>query len=569
MKQNIQLFHPSRSLWSRFLNLNPQFFREIKGKLKTRNVVLAAAISVIVQFMVVISRLSELPNPDPQGIIKIQEGRYGLGDGYHNSLAYTKDLLGNWVINWQLLWLDLLLILSVIGIFSLLVIGTYMLTADLVKEESRGTLNFIRLTPQSAGSICLGKILGVPILLYVAVLLMLPLHLAAAWGAQIPLALCFAFYGVIIASCALVYSGALLVSLINSEVSSFKPWLASGGIGFLLFIFTTSLFHSSVINGAIWDWFCLFNPAIALTYLIDSTYLPESKISFLSVENLGELLFYGQALWTKASFGIGFILFNFSLGTYWCWSILQRRFHNPHRTLVSKSQSYWITGWFVFMALGFTLQQPRFSSTIANFSFLQLCICALGLGLIAALSPHRQTLYDWARYRHQVSHHGKVLWKELIFGENSPSIVAVAINMAIAIIYITPSLFFILERDERYIFWGFVLSGLSIVFYNLTAQLLLTLKTRKRAMWSTISVANLIILLPLTLGLTEVIPQNAPQLWLWSFIPTVAVEFASISQIILAIFGQCLAISVLGFYLTRKLQQAGASETKILMESIK
>ncbi len=564
MKQNIQLFQSS--LWEKFLDSNPQLFREIKGKLKTRNVVIAVAISVITQFVIGISLLGELPDPNPEGLLKAQYGRYGMGDGYRNSLAYTKDLLGNWVINWQLLWLDLFIALSIVSIFALLIVGTYMLIADTVKEEDRGTLNFIRLTPQSASTILLGKILGVPILLYVAILLILPLQIISGLGAQIPLTLIIAFDVVIVASCAFVYSLALLWSLMNLGLSAFKPWLASGAICLMLFPLTTALFHNShLITNALWDWLFLFHPGIVLSYLIDTTYLPYNKVDFLPADELGELLFYGQALWTKASFGIGLVLFNFSLWTYWCWTLLKRRFHNPESTLVSKTQSYWITGWFTVIALGFTLQNTRSLLATENFVLLQFCLCILGLFLIAALSPHRQTLYDWARYHHQAKN-ARVFWQESIFGENSPSTVAVAINMAIAVTYITPSIFLILERDEQYIFWGFILSGLSIVFYALVAQLVLTMKSRKRAIYSAASVMAMIVVPPLCLGFAELAPSNAPQLWLFSFVPTVATEYATSCAVMLAILGQCMAISLIGFQMTRKLRQAGRSETKMLFE---
>ncbi|NJO94707.1 MAG: hypothetical protein HC764_00435 [Pleurocapsa sp. CRU_1_2] len=42
MKQNIRLFSTPNSLWSKLLDSNPQLFREIQGKLKTRNMVIAA-----------------------------------------------------------------------------------------------------------------------------------------------------------------------------------------------------------------------------------------------------------------------------------------------------------------------------------------------------------------------------------------------------------------------------------------------------------------------------------------------------------------------------------------------
>jgi len=568
MKQNIQVRQRPNSLWEKFLNLNPQLFREIKGKLKTRNVVIVTAISIITQFVTGIAFLGELPTFDPDGVLGIQRGRYGMGDGYR-SLTYTKNMLGNWVINWQLLWLDLFMALSIIAIFALLIVGTYMLIADVVQEESRGTFNFIRLTPQSASSILIGKILGAPILLYIAILLLSPLHLIAGLGARIPFFLIISFDAVIVASCALCYSFALLWSLMNFGLSGFKSWLVSGGLGLLLFVLTLAAFENNhLITNTIWDWLFLFNPSLVLSYLIDATYLPTSKISFLSVEDLGELQFYGQALWTKASFGIGLILCNFGLWTYWCWSVLRRRFHNLEHTLFSKTQSYWITSWFVVIALGFAIQNHSsvYTSNTDNFILLQFCLCLLGLILIAALSPHRQGLYDWARYRHQTYENGNVLWKELIFGENSPSTIAVAINMALAVTYITPSIFVILEPHERHIFWGFLLSIFAIVFCAVIAQLFLTLKTRKRAVWSAIVIANLIIIPPLCLGFVDILPKEIPQLWLFSFVPTVATKYATLSTIVLTILGQCIAISLASLQMTRQLKQAGKSSTKILFE---
>ena len=566
--KNIQVYQKSSSLWEKFLDLNPQLFREVKGKLKTKNIVITTAISAIAQFFIVICFLGELPKYDPDNLLEEQYGRYAMGIDRYS--PYTKDMLDNWVVNWQLLWLDLFMALSILAVFSLLIVGTYMLVADTVKEESRGTLNFIRLTPQSAGSVLLGKILGVPVLLYVAVLLLLPLQMVAGFSARIPIALIVSFNAVIIASCALCYCLALLWSLVNFGGSGFKPWLASGAVGLLLTFLTTVSFHNHLISNALWDWLLLFNPGIVLTYLIEATSLSLNKIEFVPVENLGELLFYGQALWTKASFGIGFILFNFSLWTYWCWSVLKRRFHNPTNTLFSKTQSYWITGWFSVIALGFTLQGRLMYLSIANnFVCLQFCLCTLGLVLIAALSPHRQGLHDWARYRHQINKDGNILWKELVFGENSPSGVAIAINIAIAIIYITPSIFLFLQDDKQHIFWGFVLSGLSILVCGLVAQLILTLKTRKRAVWSAIAVFSMIVVPPVCLGFAGVYPNNTPQLWLFGFLPTVATEYATISAIMLAILGQVVAVSLIGLQTTKILKQAGKSETKILLESKK
>jgi hypothetical protein len=320
----------------------------------------------------------------------------------------------------------------------------------------------------------------------------------------------------------------------------------------------------------------MFHPGIVLTYLIDASHLRFGTINFLSTDNLAELSFYGQALWTKTAVGIGLIVLNFSLWTYWCWAVLKRRFHNPEKTILSKVHSYWLTAWFALISLGFTLQTEASDLTgdlsddtyliSNNFIFLQVCLSLFGLGLIFALSPHRQTLYDWARYRHQSQ--GNSLWKELVLGENSPSTIAMAINLAIAITFISPSIFLLLPQSHQYVFWGLILSATNILLYAVIAQFLLTIKTRKRAVWSIVTVASMIILPPVCLGIAQLTIQTIPQVWLLSFVPLAATKYVSFGGIALAILGQWLAISVISLQMTRKLKQAGASSTKILMSRV-
>ena len=564
----IKLFRSHNSLWSRFLDSNPQLFRELKGKLKTRNVIVAAALSVLVQFLTVVYFLGQLPEASDE---TLEYGRYGVTT-YINRTYYIKDELGHWLVNWQLWWLDLFIALSIIGIFALSVVGTYMLIADMVKEEARGTLNFIRLTPQSASSILLGKILGVPILLYTAIALLLPLHLSAGIKSHIPLSLILSFDAIVVASCAFIYCLALLWSLLNIGVSGIKSWLACSGLVFFLWLTTAMIWYNYSYP---LDYFAasllIFNPVIVLSYLIDSAQLDFGRTSdFLSSETLATLSFYGQTLWTKATIGISLIWLNFSLWAYCCWSVLKRRFHNPQGTILSKKHSYWLTTLFVFVTLGFTLQkdfsEPLHTDNFSdyNFIFLQVCLSLFGLGLIFALSPHRQTLHDWARYRHQLDTKSSLL-KELVLGENSPAIVAVALNLAIAIAFITPSIFIILPQSEHYIVWGFLLCITNVLLCAVVAQSILMAKTNKRGVWSIVTVASIIILPPVCLGIAGVTETTMPLAWLFSFVPTAAAEYASVSAIAWAILGQWLAISVIGLQMTRKLKHAGASETKALM----
>jgi hypothetical protein len=61
------------------------------------------------------------------------------------------------------------------------------------------------------------------------------------------------------------------------------------------------------------------------------------------------------------------------------------------------------------------------------------------LYLIAAVTPHHQTLQDWLHYRHKRGSNSKGfghswLVKDLIWGEKSLAVVAIALNVVIVII---------------------------------------------------------------------------------------------------------------------------------------
>ena len=546
------------------LDWNPQFFREIKGKIKQRNIVIASILSLLTQLFIVLCYLGQLPDAE---IERDQFSRYCFGfvDDYAQSHVCKTDLLGNWVINWQLLWLDMFICLSIISIFALLVVGTYMLIADLTKEESKGTLNFIRLSPQSATSILAGKIFGVPIMLYGIILSALPLHFAAGLNAQIPVSLIFGFYGGLIASCAFFYSAAILLSLLNSSSVGFKPWLGSGAVFLFLFVMTGMVMDNHSVSNTVLDWLMLFYPGRVLPYLTDATYLPHESVSYLHKNQLTDLLFYGQSWWKNPGVGIGLIIGNSLLWTYWLWQGLKRRFHNPTQTILSKKQSYWFTGWFVALALGFTLQTTNRHNLFPNFILLQCLLMFMFLGLMATLSPHRQTLHDWARYRHQQNKQSRDLWKELILGEKSPSTVAIAINIMIATIYTLPSLFlFPFNQELSSVFWGILVSVSIIILYALVAQLILLMKSPKRAMWASVSILALTIIPLLCLGVFGIEPSELPLPFLFTFLPVIGIEYAKISTIMTAILGQWLAIALVSFQMTRQLRQAGASETKVL-----
>ena len=192
---------------------------------------------------------------------------------------------------------------------------------------------------------------------------------------------------------------------------------------------------------------------------------------------------------------------------------------------------------------------------------LQCFLFVIFLGLIATLSPHRQTLSDWARYRHQQSKDGKLLGKELILGEKSPSTIAIAINAMITIIIISSVLIFFPSKQAISAIWGLILTMGIVLFYAVVAQWMLLMKSNKRVMWTSITISCLMIIPPTLFAIAELTPQNMPLVWFFSFIPSVAIEKANMSSLLLGVLGQWLAITCVSFPLIRKLRQAGRSKT--------
>jgi hypothetical protein len=555
---------------------NPQLFRELKGRLIPRNILISLVISLLGQLLLLIGFANKLPVKPSE--YQNYTSRYCTGSyrGYGDSLCLA-DGFGGYVINWQLWWKDVFIYLSIIGIFGLLVVGTYMLISDLSKEEHRGTLNFLRLTPQSSTSILTGKLLGVPILLYLVACLALPLHLAAGLSAQIPLGQILGFYGVLGASCLCFYSMALLFGLVGNWLGGFQAWLGSGVVLVFLSIIL-SMFTNNQLAHYATDWLLLFNPSILVPYLIGSNSLNAANPS--EAPGLGDdLSWFGlpisASFWSLA----GFMVLNYGLWTYWAWQALQRCFHNPTTTVLGKQQSYWLTASFEAMILGFALNPPitclytglfKCEETPNLFTSLNNVLVfnlLLFLGLIVTLSPQRQALQDWARYRHQQrsSRKGGVM-ADLIWAEKSPALVAIALNVAIASVILLP--WILLWPHSEYkipALWGLVLNMSLILVYAAVAQLMLFIKNPKRGLWATATVGVMIVLPPIIFGLLSIEPAKNPGVWLISAFPWAAVEHTTGMAVFLTIIAQSLTLGLLSVQLTRQLHQAGESSTKALL----
>lgn len=547
---------------------NPQLLREIKGKFKPRDLLTAAAISLLGQFFLFRYFHNQLPIAKPG--MMVAPNRYCL-DGNAIAIGLPQclvDASGNLAINWQLWWQDLFSALSLIGVFALIVAGTYMLISDLAQEEQRGTLNFIRLSPQSPRSILVGKLLGVPILLYAIAGLALPLHLWAGLSAQISLGLILSFYGLLFASCLFFYSVALLFGLVSNWLGGFQAWLGSSVV--LTFLWNAT-FQAIAHTPA--DWLNLFSPSLVLPISPRQTlrnFLFDSEIVFQSpAAEVTNLEWFFLQLGGSTIVAVSFALLNYSLWTYWIWQALQRRFPNPGKTILDKSQSYLVVVCFEVAIIGFAATSPKWPDLenaiqlSLNFQDLLLSNLLLFLGAIAVLTPQRQALQDWARYRWERVSSRKDFWnwalvKDLIWGEKSPAIVAIALNMAIAIAMLTPWILFVIDpTDKLTAFLSLIIGASLILVYAAIAQLLIFMRTQKQAFWVTGAVSAAVTLPPAVLSLLTLPPEKAPGLWLLTPFAWTSIEHASTSTIFLALLGEWSIFTLCTLQITRQLQKAG------------
>ncbi|WP_041233104.1 hypothetical protein [Cylindrospermum stagnale] len=596
---------------------NPQLFRELKGRLKTFNVAIAVVSSLLLQLVIFLYQLTQLPGEDypltsqysrlrqvyeqqqshlyqQQNILNQKLSNYQqikLSDPtiipnikeqlkqVNTDLAkLQRDLANNFTpsdqIDWQLWWRDhweyTFLSLSVIFIFTLLIAGTFLLINDLAKEEHRGTLNFIRLSPQSSLLILTGKLLGVPSLIYLFVVTAVPLHLWAGHSAEIATSHIFSYYAILVASCLFFYSAALLFGLISRFFSSFQPWLGSAAV--LIFVFTTMIMASSssgYLNNPT-AWLRLLSPWEMTNYLFPNLFHNNYKDLALK-----DLQFLYLPIGANLVSVVGFHIVNYGICTYGIWQGMKRCFRNPNATILNKKQSYLFVACFQVMLLGLTMQNSNNrleDSTI----FLVLFNFVIALSLIAILSPHRQTIQDWARYRHQNVAHSQSgernsLWHDLIWGEKSPALLAIAINLVIATtpiivwIILAPNKQAFVHLDQMRAILAVVLFFSLMMIYATIAQMMLLMKTRKRSFLAIGTVGTTMFLPPIILQFLSISPAHSPAVWLFSSFPWAAIEYSQTITIFKAFLAELTVLTLLNFRLIRQVKLAGESATKALL----
>ncbi|HBB33951.1 MAG TPA: hypothetical protein DDZ80_28035 [Cyanobacteria bacterium UBA8803] len=501
---------------------NPQLLRELKGRLKPRNGLIVAFSSLLMQ-----------------GVIL-------LGFSEQHCTKYASSNASTCVnYYWEFNWLGIFRTLNWILPLGLFALGVYVLIADLVQEQRRGTLNFIRLSPQSSQSILLGKMLGGPILVYLGLGLAIPLHWFAGLVAGVPLAWIIGWYALVGVAGAFLYSTVILNTGLTQAPyqalagSFLGAWLGSGYIGLIDIHFN-------------WD---------ALTY-----------------RGLGNWHWFFWSLGSQPLLLTLWMLVTLSVGTYWMWQAANRLFCNPYGTMLSKQQSYWLVGSFQIWLLGLFWSQLNHNWVDEERLFgclFGISVLSLGLFLVViwGISPQRQALLDWARYgevkQPQAANRAySSRWLDWVGGAKSPAPVAIAINLAITSVIWLPWLLLFPAGVSVKIqaIAGLVLSANLIWIYALITQVMLLGKRQKPSIWAASYLSSAIFLPPILLAMDT---NNLPGLWLVSVFgaPWLLLEKVSAMTVCFSLFGQWAMMIGLSLSLTRQLRCAGESNSKSLFAS--
>jgi hypothetical protein len=558
---------------------NPQLLRELKGRFKPINLIVAAIISIFGQVLIYLyfqSRLDNILRFDPLEIdknIKPFTDRYCIGTppstllnnqsgiNYSTNNHCVADSSNNWVINWELWHLDIFVWLAIIATFGLLVIGSYLLVADLAKEEKTGNFNFIRIGDRSVNSIFLGKIFGVPCLLYLVFLLATPFSLYSGINAGIPIDFILGFYTLLLAACFCCYSLAILFGLANFGATNLKAFAVSGSILVILILLTSTLSYIPSINKNGLDWFIFIDPDFFLAYLVNASEIPHKFVGYLSLDNLKQLSIYGINIGSRTETFFAVSLANYAICIYWIWQGIKRKFHDNIANFIGKKQSYFLTLSVCFIFQGLTLQNPDLDKMTDHYIVLHCILALFGLMSIFVLASQRQNLYDWIRYRHLKNRKNRSLWKDLFWQEKSPATVVVAINLLIIFIYTTPAIFmFVREEDKWDLFWGSIVNLNMTLVYASIVQLMFLLNNKRKGLLAFATITSLAVFPIVILGIFNISPISTLLPWLFTVVPSVAIDYAGVvdtfGTIVLGIIGQWLVIGLCNLQIYRQLNKA-------------
>jgi hypothetical protein len=493
---------------------NPQLFRELKGRLTRRSLVMTVLTAAIGQFL-----LFEVFLAEPEGLVNL-----------------FRTL--NWLIP-----------------FLILLPGSWLLVSDIAKEEQRGTLNFIRLSPQSSSSILIGKLLGVPILVYLGLALILPLHLWVAIALAVPLWFLLSYYGLLAVAGYLVFSLALLCGFASKTTLSGNSNSYGSGLAAL---FVVLIGFGFVPTYMVWNLNTVWN--FLSNYIVEYPDQASWQWFFLPISQ-------------NPLVGHSFTFATAGLAIAGVWQILTRYFHDPNITLLSKQQSFGFVACVNILPLGFFVQSPSPMGSegyIGALAVLGTLNFVAVLGLIATLLPSRQALIDWARYRRERQDRPaeqRLAWlQDLVTNEKSPAFLAIALNLGIvAVILGLWILFWPSEQSKLLAFAGLALCLSLLAVYAAIAQFLLLLKTPQRALWVAATLGFMMIAPILVAAVTEGSLVETDSFLLFSPFLWLALPHMTVPTLLLSFLGQWGVVGLLNWRFLDQLRKLGASSSQSLL----
>ncbi len=558
---------------------NPQIFRELKERLTLRNIGVAIVATLLIQGFTLLYLYGQIPVAVTEAVSiesangidrSIAEHRFKANENTYSKYCQSSpkyarvdrcqlDDTGNFKISWQVWRSDVVNCLSWILSCGTILGSVYMLVADLVREQKRGTLNFIRLSPQSAPKIFIGKILGVPILVYLAAALMLPLHIGMGLSAGATVPLLMSWYVTIGATWWLFASAAVLYTILGGGQAIVTTVVAALPLCFALRI---------------------VNHHLVMTIDRPQWLNPTSEQWFGLAIHHSATYFY--------TFEVGCCL----VASYWVWQALERRYLNPTATAISKHQSYLINLcwqlWIGGFALPLIFADPEaYIATRQMFAALAIVDFLALLVSIAMLLPSKQALQDWSRHRRERTDRRRQFWqrdlvRDLLVNDKSPALLTIAINVVIAMVVWLPVSALALTKASTGMRFnelsapgyglklaaGVCITATLILIYATIAHLALFLNVKKRNVWIVGIVGGAIVLPLVCAGVLS--PSRAPTglaaiVLLFSPFAPIGLSQLGGGTILAAFIVQLGVVATLTRQLQRQLQISGRSQSQELL----